>query len=200
MKPSDPLLSQGGAALAAACLVIWSWQHVLHAALSSNARDRRRLAAIEQQVGAIDAMVSASGGSREWLATQQERLNLLKSRLPSHDQAPQLLNTVAETFKAGEVRIIDIAQRNPEPVQEHDVPLTIDGGVCMRLPVTFTVEGRYRAIVHVLQQMTLELFTAVVSVEAIEMRLKDPVAATLEAKIPLSIYMVSPPSGSSPEG
>ena len=83
-----------------------------------------------------------------------------------------------------------IAQGNGEVVKEADTPMLVEGSFCYRLPVTITAEGRYLALVGMIEQLTSETFPVMVSINQVELRRKGPATPLLEITVGLSLYYV----------
>lgn len=196
---TDPRLSQGLAVLAAGTLVVVSWTRGYEPAVRAVGQDRQQVQLLRAQLSQVESMVQTSGGVEAWHAHHLKRLTTLKRRFPPHTQLPQLLNTLVDTVKMGEVKLLNVSQGNVEPVEEAGQPVLVDGQPCSRLPVTLTAEGRYHPVVQALERLMAETFPSVVSIEQADFRLKDPLGAQLAATLRLYLYVVGTPSESAPD-
>ncbi|MBI4003439.1 MAG: type II secretion system protein M [Candidatus Omnitrophica bacterium] len=186
----DPRLSQSLAVLAAACMVMVSWWWGYQPAVRAVRQDRQQAEVLRAQLAQVEAMVQTSGGIEVWHAHHLKRLDTLKHRFPPQAHLPQLLNTLVDTVKMGEVKLVNVSQGNVEPVTDAEQPLLVDGQPCYRLPVTLTAEGRYHAIVQALERLMAETFPSVVGLQYAELQLKDPQGVQLAATLQLYLYVV----------
>ena len=192
MRTFDPLLTQCGAVLAAAIVAALSWQYGYAPALRAYGRDRQQAAVLRQRIAEWEAVVTAFGGETAWLTHHQQRLDRLRGRFPQQSQVPDLLNTLVDTLKAGEMKLLDVTRGNLEPVQEAGTPLLLGGAPCYRLPVTVMAEGRYHALRGVMERLASESFPVLIGVEQAELRLKDPTSGKLDMTIQLYLYVTGP--------
>lgn len=196
---TDPRLSQGFAVLASGALAVMSWTWGYQPAVRAVGQDRQQAELLRAQLSQVEAMVQTSGGMETWHAHHLKRLETLKHRFPPQAQLPQLLNTLVDTVKMGEVKLVNVSQGNVEPVKDAEQPLLLDGQPCYRLPVTVTAEGRYHALVQALERLMAETFPSVVSLQQADLQLKDPQGAQLAATLQLYLYVVGAPSEPAPD-
>ena len=199
MNTMDPRLSQGVAVIAAVAIVVLSWQCGYQPAVRAYRRDRQQMAAMITRLAHVDVMVQAAGDMEIWRTRSLQRLATLKSRLPPSSQLPHLLNALVDGVKTQDVKLIDVSQGNVEPVQDGEQPVLVDGQPCARLPVTVTAEGRYHALVQVMQRIMTEAFPSLVGIEQAEFRLNDPVGSQLALTLHLYLYVVGTPTESAPD-
>ena len=190
----NPLMSQGLAIAIATIISVMSWRYGYQAAQHRYQHDHRQLDELTTQVGQWEQKVQAAGGQTAWLTTQQQRLVQLKARFPQQQQLPQLLNTLVERWKASDLKLVNVAQGNVEAVRDADAPILIGGAPCYRLPVTVTTEGRYLALVGMIEQLTSDTFPVMVSIDQIELRRKGVATPLLEATLGISLYVLGAPS------
>jgi len=190
MKRLNPLMAQGSAAVAAIAVMMASWQWGYQAAARAYTKDLHRVTTLKEQLAQVEAMVQATGGEAAWRTHSERRLSRLKARVPQQSQLPQLLNTLVETLKAGEIKVLNVEQGNLEPVREADAPLLIDGAPCYRLSVTVTAEGRYHAVREALERISAESFPCLLSVDHVDLLLQDPAGSRLAATVRLYLYVV----------
>jgi len=195
----DPRLSQGAVVVVVGAIVAASWTHLYQTAVHSYRHDQQQVDTLRAQLAQVEAMVSTSGGIEAWHAHHLKRLDTLKQRFPPQAQLPQLLNALAETVKAGDVRLLNVSQGNVEPVQEGQQPVLVDGQPCYRLPVTLTAEGRYHSLVQALERLMAETFPSVVGLDQVELQLKDPQGVQLAATVRLYLYVIGTPSAPAPD-
>jgi Tfp pilus assembly protein PilO len=187
---SDPRVSQGAAVLATGAIVVASWLWGYQPAVRAYRHDRQQVDTLRGQLSQVDAMVQASGGVEAWHAHHLKRLKMLKRRMPPQAQLPQLLNTLVDTVKLGEVKLLNVSQGNVEPVNDNGQPVLVEGQPCSRLPVTLTMEGRYHTVVQALDRVMAETFPSVVSLQRVELQLKDPQGVQLAATLQLYLYVI----------
>ena len=192
MRTFDPVLTQCGAVLASAIVAVLSWQYGYAPALQADGRDRQQAAVLRQRISKWETVVTAFGGETAWLTHHQQRLDQLRGRFPPQSRLPDLLNTLVETLKANEMKLLDLTQGNLEPVQEAGAPLLLGGTPRYRLPITVTAEGRYHAVRAAIERLTSEGFPVLVGIEQAEFRLKDPVSGKLDVKLQFSLYVTGP--------
>lgn len=195
----DPRVSQGAVVFAAGVVMTVSWWWGYQPAVRAYRRDRDRVAFLKQEISTVNALVKPAGGEAAWLAQHQQLFGSLKARFPQETQLPQLLNALVDALKAGALRVADITQGNLEPVQDLDKPLLIGGFPCHRLPVTVKAEGRYHAVLAALDRITSKRFPGVVSLEQVELRVKDPAGPTLDTTVQLFLYVVGSSTVPSPD-
>ena len=180
-----------GLRMAVAVVVAWaSWQFGYQPARDASQRSRARVAQLTQQLGAFDALVQGAGGLDAWRAQQQAQLTKLRAQFPQQAQLPEVINGLVNGFKTSDVRLLDVSQGNLEPVQHEGTPVLIDGQPCQRLVVTISAEGRYHALVGVIERFSTAAVPGLVRVERLELTLKDPSSAVLAATMQLSVYLV----------
>ena len=196
---TDPRISQSAAVVAAGAIVVASWLWGYQPAVRAVGQDRQQVERLRAQLSQVDAMVQTSGGVEAWHAHHLKRLDTLKHRFPPQAQLPQLLNTLMDTVKMSEVKLLNVSQGNVELVRDAEQPVLVDGQPCYRLPVTVTAEGRYHAIVQALERVMAETFPSVVSLQQAELQLKDPQGAVLAATLQLYLYVVGAPSELAPD-
>ena len=195
----DPRLSQGFAVLASGALAVMSWTWGYQPAVRAVRQDRQQAEVLRAQLSQVESMVQTSGGIEAWHAHHLKRLTTLKRRFPPHTQLPQLLNTLVDTVKMGEVKLLNVSQGNVEPVEEAGQPVLVDGQPCYRLPVTLIAEGRYHTIVQVLERILAETFPSVASLEYVDLQLKGSQGTQLAATLQLYLYVVGVPSEPAPD-
>jgi len=112
-----------------------------------------------------------------------------------------LVTNLAVHFKKGrEASLVWVTTLDQaEPVRDAELPVLVEGQPCYRLPVTLTAEGRYHELVQALERMTAEAFPSVVSLEHVDLQLKDPQGTVLTATVKLYLYVVSAPSAPAPD-
>ena len=196
MRAFSPLIRQGCAVLIAGMVAALSWLFGYEPSVRRYVRDRQQVGALTTRIAQWEAVVQASGGETAWLARNQQRLTQLRERFPQQTQLPQLLNALVEALKAGEMKLLNVTQGNVEPMQEAGNPIRINGRVCYRLPVTVTAEGRYHVIREAIERVSSEAFPAVVSLEQVELRLKEATTAKLDVTLYLYLYVTE--AGSTP--
>lgn len=194
MTTLDPRASQGTAVLAAAIAMVLSWQWGYQPAVRAFARDRDRVTTITARLRDVESMTQAGGGADVWRASQARRLALLKARLPQPSQLPALLNALVDGLKVDDVKLLNVEQGNMEAAQEGEQPLLFQGVPCFQLPVTITAEGRFSEILAVLERLTADTFPSVLSLERVDLRMRDVITATLGATLKVNLYVVGSPS------
>ena len=187
------MLLMGGTFLA-------SWQLGYAPVQRANEQGRRERTQLSEEIAKVEAIVQQEGTMAAWLTARQQQLSQFQRRVPEPAQLPMLLNTIVDTVKNGELKLINVEQGNLEPVPDGAATLTLEGRSCYRLPVIVTAEGRYHAVLGALDQLTSERFPLVVGLERVEMRIQDPLGATLSAILHLSLYVAGPPPAASPNG
>ena len=198
MSVLDPRLSQGAAVLAAVMTVTVSWRFGYDRAVQRFRQDRAEVAALTARIAQVNAVVEPAGGTAKWLADNQRRLAALRAKFPQQEQMPQLLNALVNALKTGEVNLVNMTQGNLESVQVNNAPLLIEGVPCYRLSVTVNTEGRYHAVLAALDRLMDDTFPAIVSIEQVDLHLKDAAGATLEATVHLHLYVTGFAPASSP--
>lgn len=193
MRGVGPGIVEAAAVLMAGILVAASWQWGYRAAARGYRRDLSQMALLTERISTINAMVQAAGGEAAWLARQHQRLAALKARFPEQAQVPQLLNTLIDGLKAGEMKLVNVTQGNLEPVQAGGTPLVVEGAPYHRLPVTVTGEGRYLAVLATLERLTSDTFPGIVGIGHVELRLKDVASSRLDATLQLFLYVSGTP-------
>ncbi len=188
MKRAHPLITHGLAAFGAALLLGTSWQRGYLPARDRYVRDHRQAVALAGRLSEVETMVQAQGLSA-WLVDHRQRLYRLQARLPDQARLPELLNALADTWKAGGVTLLNVEQGNLEPIPDVVVPPALSGTAYYRLPVTLTAEGRYQVMVTTIDRMMSESFPGVVSVSQLDVRLKDPDGTRLSATLHLYLYV-----------
>ncbi|MDP3702820.1 MAG: hypothetical protein Q8R78_00305 [Candidatus Omnitrophota bacterium] len=195
----DPRLSQGLAVLTTAAITVASWIWAYQPTVRGYRANQQQMEMLSSRVAAVDAMVQAAGGVDPWRTQHLPELARLKSRFASQDQIPHALNTLVETIKVDEVKLLNVSQGNVEAVHDGGQPVLVDGQPCARLPVTVTAEGRYHTLVQVMQRIMTEAFPSLVSIEQAEFRLKEPVGAQLALTLRLYLYVVGTPTEPAPD-
>lgn len=194
--PLDPRLLEGLWVVLGTALLMVVWHGGLRATRAEYHRLVQRRAQLEARLSGVDALVKEAGSASDWLATQRQGLDAMRARVPMQAYLPQLLNAVASLAQASDVKVVNLAQGNLEPVLQDDQPVQLNGRPCARLPVTMTAEGGYHAVRAMLEQLTDEAFPGVVSVQQLE--LARPVAGgvRLAATLRLMLYVTMAPVGS----
>ncbi len=185
-------------ALAAGLFValLASWHYGYAPAYQAYGKDQREQKRLRTAIKHAEAIIAPEATVADWLAARGQQLAELRRRLPEPSQLPLLLNTVVETVKSGELKLINLDQGNLEPVQDGEGPLMLEGRRCYRLPVTVTVGGRYHTVLRTIDRLMHERFPIVMGLERVEMRIDDPLGAVLQAAIQLSLYVAgTPPNG-----
>ena len=191
MRIGNPLFSQGLAVLIMAAVAMMSWRFCYQPSLRAYQRDRAQAATLTKRLSDIETMLSAEGGQKAWTSHHQRRLTQLKGRFPTPTELPQVLNRLVDVVKSGELRLLNIGQGNLEPLKESGKPVLVEGAPCYRLPITMSTEGRYRAIVTMLEQLSSDTFQGVVSVKQAELSLKKSPGMLLTATLQLDLYLLS---------
>ena len=190
MRSLDPRVAQCAVVLVAALVAGVSWQQGYRASVRAYRADQAKVAALGQRVSELEAMVQGAGGTIAWLVKANQQLAQLRGRFPRQGQMPQLLNTLVETTKAGELTLMDVTRGNLEPVQHEGEPVLIDGLPCYQLPVTLSAEGRYHDVLAALGRLTSDTFPGIVSIEQVDLQRKETADATLTATIDLHLYVL----------
>ncbi len=192
MNANNPLVRQLLLVASAAVLVVVVWTRGYQPAHRAAVRDRTRATELAGRVAETEAMLLAAGGEAAWLAQHQKELVRLKTRFPHQDQLPQLFNRLIETVKTGELKLVNVVQGNPEPVEDAGQPVLMEGVPSYRLPVTVTIEGRYHKIVAALEQLTGPTFPGVVGIQQVEFQVREP-TPQLDATLTLHLYVTGRP-------
>jgi hypothetical protein len=196
MAVLDPRASQGVAAAAALIVTVLSWQHGYQAAYRAVTADRTQIASLTERLGEMEALVQAGGGDALWRSRQEQRLAALDARFPSDEQLPALLNALVDAVKTAGAKLLNTEQGTPEPVLESGQPVLVGGLPCYQLPVTVSAEGRFGDVVRVVEQVTGDAFPSAATLEAVDLRLKDPVNATLDINLTFHVVVVGHASAS----
>ncbi len=199
MKTMNPLLSQGLPVMVVGILCLISWRAGYQPRAQVYRRDTRQVEAFSKRVSQWDAQLRQAGGEAAWRAQTQQRLAVVKARFPQQTQLPQLINAMVELLKAGDLKLLNVAQGNVELLQDASAPLLIDGAPCYRLPITVAAEGHYPALMSAIEQLSSETFPAIVTVEHLALRRKSSVDATLEATLGFSLYISGGSSTAAPQ-
>lgn len=192
MRGLDLRLSHGLLVGVAGVSVVISWQYGYRPMAHAYTHDRAEVATLAAQLSHVSAMVHGAGGRAAWMIQQQQRLGTLKRRVPDQNQLPHVLNALVETLNASEIKLLDAAQANLQPVQDAGKPLVLEGKTCYRLPVTVRAEGRYQAILTTLDHLMADAFPSLVSLDQLELRAKAPGMPQLHATFTLSLYVTGP--------
>lgn len=188
----DPRLTQP-AALLGTCLVLWlSVARGYAPAARASAADQAQALRLREELGQVQQMLDASGGRAAWTAAGRQRLAALEARFPGQAKLPQLLNAVAGAVKAEELELVNLDQGHLEPLGDERGPVRIRGQACARLPLTVRAQGRYHALLKLLDRVTGEAFPAAVGLGALEARLIDPASGRLDATVQLHLYITQP--------
>ncbi len=190
----DPRVSQSAAVVAAALAAMVSWQWGYQPAVRAFRRDREHIATMTARLHDVESMVQAAGGERTWRANYAQRLAQLTARLPQPSQLPALLNALVDGLKATDVTLLNVEQGNMEPVRDGQQPLLFQGNPCYQLPVTVTAEGRFSEVLAALERLTGEAFPSVLSLERVDLRIKDAATVTLGATLNVHLYVIGSPS------
>jgi hypothetical protein len=196
MTTLDPRASQGTAVLAAAIAVVMSWQWGYQSAGRAFTRDHERVTTMTARLRDVESMVQTAGGQDAWRASQARRLALLKARLPQPSQLPALLNALVDGLKVGDVKLLNMEQGNMEAAHEGEQPLLFQGVPCFQLPVTITAEGRFSEVLALLERLTSDTFPSVLSLERVDLRMRDVTATTLGATLKVNLYVIGNPIAS----
>ena len=199
MSSVDPRLSQGVLVIVAALFCAWGWQGGYQVALGRDQRDQSQVVLLRQRLAKTSTMVEQAGGKTAWLTEHQQRLAALRAKLPSQEQLPAILDALVEAVKDADVKLVYMTQDDLELLRMGETPILIDGLSCYRLPVTMSVEGHYHAVRAALDQFTNEAFPALVSVQRVELQLKDVQSVTLGGTVRLHVYLTGAPAQDSHE-
>ena len=199
MTMNNPLFSQGLTALAMAVVVTLSWQFCYRPAAGAYRQDCANISTLTKQLADVEAMLTAGGGKEAWLARHQQRLAQLKARFPTQAELPKVLNLLVDVVKSGELKLLNVGQGSLEALKESNQPVLIEGMPCYRLPVTMTTEGRYHAVVTVMERFLSETFQGVVSVKQAELTLKKSPGVVLSATLQLDVYLLNALSSAAPD-
>lgn len=185
----DPRLSHGIAVLGLSGLVLLSWWRY-HPTNRQVSRLNARLAELRDQAEQIEQRVSLAGGLESWTQQQEHTLQAVKQRFPPSSQVPQLLDALLERVQRANLTLVDVRQGNPEPARDaQGEPLTLEGVPSFHLPVTLQVGGTFRSIQACLKQLVSDEFPCLVTVAGMQMTLKDPKTAQLNATMELVLHM-----------
>lgn len=171
-----------------------SWQLGYAPIRRASEQGRREEARLNKEIAKVEAVVQQEGTVSEWLAARGQELSRLQRRVPEPAQLPLLLNAVVNTVKSSELKLVNIEQGNLEPISDGAAVLGAEERSYARLPVTVTAEGPYHTVLRTLDQLTDEQFPVLVGLERIEMRIHDPLGATLSVVLHLSLYVASTPN------
>ena len=196
MAALDPRASQGAAVAAALIVAVLSWQRGYQATRRAVAADRAQIAALTERLARMETLVQAGGGAALWRSRQQQRLAALDARFPSAAQLPVLLNALVDAVKATDATLLNTEQGHLEPVLENGQPVLMDGLPCYQLPVTVLAEGRFRDVLRLVGHVTSDAFPSVVTLEAVELRIKDDATATLDIALTLRLSVIGHASAS----
>ena len=196
----DPRASQGAAVFAAAMVAIVSWQWGYQLTVRACMRDRERIATLTARLRDVESMVQAAGGAEAWRSSHEQQLRQLTTRLPHPSQLPALLNALVDGLKAADVKLLNVEQANMEAAHDgQQQPILFQGLPCFQLPVTVTAEGRFSEVLAALERLTGEMFPSVLSIEQVELRIKDASTAKLGATLKVNLYVVGSPKTSPPD-
>lgn len=186
----DPRASQGAAAAAALIVAVLSWQHGYQAARRAVAADRSQITSLTERLAQMEALVQAGGGAALWRSRQEQRLAALDARFPSDAQLPTLLNALVDAVKTTKAKLLNTEQGALGPVLENGEPVLVGGLPCYQLPVTVSAEGRFGDVVRVVEQVTGDAFPSAATLEAVDLRIKDPVSATLDINLTFRLVVI----------
>ena len=189
MSLRDPRSMAAVTLAAASVLALVSWRVGFQPALRALAQARHRQSATQQAVASAEAMVASDGGQAAWLARQHARLEALQRQLPSSREMPRVLDAVLEQVAQSNLRLVNVAQGNPEPALDASgQQLTLNQAQCLRLPVTITVEGRFAGVLECLSRWLDPSFRALVRIDRLQVRLRDPLTGQLTADIQVRLH------------
>ena len=188
----DPRVMAAVTLAAASVLAVVSWQFGYQPAVRSLRAVRERVVTTSEDVSGVEAMVAAAGGEAAWLTRQHARLEVLQHRLPSSREMPRVLDAVLEQVAQSNLRLVNVAQGNPEPALDASgQQLTLNQAQCLRLPVTITVEGRFSGVLECLSRWLDPSFRALVRIDRLQVRLRDPLTGQLTADLQLRLHALA---------
>ena len=195
MTRLDPRASQGAAVFAAAMAAIVSWQWGYQSTVRVCMRDRERIATLTARLRDVESMVQAAGGAEAWRSSHEQQLRQLTTRLPNPSQLPALLNALVDGLKAADVKLVNVEQANMEAAHDgQQQPILFQGMPCFQLPVIVTVEGRFSEMLAALERLTGEMFPSVLSIEQVDLRIKDAATVQLGAIFKVNLYVIGNPA------
>ncbi len=192
MRPSRTHrhLTQMGQLLVTGVVMVASWCFGYAPMRTARVQHRQQLAEATTQLARVDDLVRPFGSEAAWSAAAQQRLAALQARFRRYDELPQLLEALVQTFKSSELRLVDVGQGNVEQAHVGDQPLVIDGEPSLRLPVTMVAEGRFRALLAVLDRLAADTFPGVVTLDHAEIQLKEKGTGVVTAQLQLELYVM----------
>jgi len=178
--------------LAAVCAVVgvsWSAAYLPNARRLRDAQTQR--AQLNQQLQQTEPLLARAGGEAAWLAAQHQRLTDMQARFLTSREVPRLLDRVVERVNANQLALVDVNQGNLTPATDaNGNALTMSQTPCLSLPVTLTVQGRYRAVTTLLEHLVSREFPSVVTVDSVHLVLDDSATGALTATIDLVLYVL----------
>jgi len=187
----DPRLTHGVVVAALGTVVFLSWQLQYRQTAETLRKTREQLVTLSQRVEELEQLLHSAGGEAAWTNTQHEILQRITRRLPPASSVPQLLDALLGQVARANLALVNVNQGNLDPAMDaQDTPIVLDQTPCLRLPVTLAVEGRFHAILTLLQQFSGEAFPCVVRIEQIHLALKDPENTRLHATLQLVLYVL----------
>lgn len=191
-RVGNPLVWQGLIALVMGVVAVVSWQFGYRPARSTYRHDVAEKSTLMKRLADVEAMVTVNGGKDAWMSLHRQRLAQLKARFPTQAELPKILNLLVDVVKSGDLKLLNVAQGNAEPLKESDGPVLIEGMPCYRLLVTMMAEGRYHAIVAAMERFSGDTFQGVVSLKQMELALKKSPGAALSSTLQLDVYLLNP--------
>ena len=187
----DPRVSHalGLCAIGAAVAVSWSTQYLPRVRQLQNTHTA--LMTITQQLDETQHLLTSAGGQEAWMATTQQQIQEIARRLTPSLQVPRLLDHLVATVSANQLTLVNLNQGNLTPATAADGhPLTLGQALCLGLPVTLTLEGRFHAVRTLLEQLRGADVPCLVNVEGVHLVLDDPATGKLTVTIQLVLYVL----------
>ncbi|MBI2093289.1 MAG: type 4a pilus biogenesis protein PilO [Candidatus Omnitrophica bacterium] len=186
----DPRVSYGATATILGAIILYAWQFPYGSLQTQLHKTRQKLAAQRQQVEQIETILLAAGGEQAWLAAKQEDLGELRRRIPERERLPQLLDLLIERVHGAGLNVVNVTQGNAEPALDASgKAIFIEEAPCLALPVTLTLQGRYRQMVSFLENLRSAEFLGLATIRAIQLEAKSHDQPTLHAAIRLVLYI-----------
>ena len=195
MKPRlDPQMVQVAYVCLAAVVMFGSWQFGYRPMARANVLDHAKVKVLTENIEGLESTIEATDEVGKWVIDAQQKLNRLKRRFPPHSQIPQLLDALIAVVKSEDVKLLDVARDDVEPVQDGGDVVEIDGVACYQLPVTLVVEGRYHSVVNMVDRLTSETFPSLVSIDYVNVHRGIASGVMLEATLRLYLYVLGAPA------
>ncbi len=145
---------------------------------------------IKEEVESLYSFIGGSENLKDSIMEIQQNMALLDNVFPSEKEVSNVIKELNKEARRFGVSVISVTPRDLENYKGHDgKELNISDYICKCMPLSLTVEARYRLLGEFLMSLKANN-TPMITIEDVDIEKDDDIAPRIRAHIELTSYIL----------